>query len=147
MSAPAVILYDGVCGLCDRTVRFVLARDPDGTRFRFAALQSDFAAAALARHGRDARDLDTVCLLDGERLSIKSDAVLDILARLGGIWRLAAVARLLPRRLRDAAYSWLARRRYRWFGRFEQCAVPPPALRQRFVDLAVDEPEARRSVG
>ncbi|MDX2165551.1 MAG: DCC1-like thiol-disulfide oxidoreductase family protein [Deltaproteobacteria bacterium] len=144
---PAVILYDGVCGLCDRTVRFVLAHDPDGTRFRFAALQSEFAAAALARHGRDAADLDTVCLLDGDRLSVKADAILDILTRLGGIWRMAAVARLLPRPLRNAAYDWLASRRYRWFGRSEQCIIPPLEMRQRFIDLAVDQPEARRSVG
>jgi predicted DCC family thiol-disulfide oxidoreductase YuxK len=145
--ARAVILYDGVCGLCDHTVRFVLAHDPDGARFRFAALQSEFAAAALARHGRDARDLDTVCLLDGDRLSVKADAILDILARLGGIWRLAGVARLLPQPLRNAAYDWMASRRYRWFGRFEQCVIPPPEVRQRFIGLAVDEPEARRSVG
>jgi predicted DCC family thiol-disulfide oxidoreductase YuxK len=143
----AVIFYDGVCGLCDRTVRFVLAHDPSGAHFRFAALQSDYAAATLAAHGRDARDLDTVCLLDGERLYVKSDAVLAILIRIGGPWRLAAVVRLLPRAVRDAAYAWVARHRYRWFGRFGQCAVPPAELRQRFVELAVEAPPARRSAG
>jgi len=131
MPAP-VIFYDGVCGFCDRTVRFVLARDPGGT-FRFAPLQSDYAVDTLAAHGRDARDLDTVCLLDGGRLRIKSDAMLAILARLGGIWRLAAVARLVPRALRDAAYTWFIGHRYQWFGRFDQCALPPPELRHRFL--------------
>jgi len=146
MSAPVVIFYDGVCGLCDRTVRFVLARD-SARRFRFAALQSDYAAAALAAHGRDARDLDTVCVLDGERLHIKSDAVLAILERLGGVWRLASLARLLPRALRDLGYDWVVRNRYRWFGRFDQCALPPPELRDRFLSAAVEESAARRSTG
>ncbi|HSP98856.1 MAG TPA: DCC1-like thiol-disulfide oxidoreductase family protein [Candidatus Dormibacteraeota bacterium] len=144
---PAVILYDGVCGFCDRTVRFVLRHDPDG-RFRFAPLQSAYAAAALARHGRDAGDLDSVALLlepdtDRERLLARSDAVLAILRRLGGAWRLAALARWLPRGLRDAAYDAFARRRYRWFGRFDQCPIPSPELRARLA-VALDEEGARR---
>lgn len=146
MSEPAVVLYDGLCGLCDRTVRFVLARDPAGRLFRFAALQSDYAAAVLAAHGRDARDLDTVCLLDGAHLRVKSDAVLAILARLGVGWRLlAALGRALPHAARERAYDWVAAHRYAWFGRFEQCAVPPPALRARFIAAAADAPPARRT--
>ena len=140
---PAVIFYDGVCGLCDRTVRFVLRHDHAG-RFRFATLQSDYAAAALARHGRDATDLDSVCLLldpdgPGERLLAKSDAVLAILDGLGGVWRLAAAARWLPQSWRDAAYDALANRRYRWFGRFDQCPIPSPELRARLAAAAIGE--------
>ena len=140
---PAVIFYDGVCGLCDRTVRFVLRRDHAG-RFRFATLQSDYAAAALARHGRDATDLDSVCLLldpdgPGERLLAKSDAVFAILDGLGGVWRLAAAARWLPRAWRDAAYDALANRRYRWFGRFDQCPIPSPELRARLAAAAIEQ--------
>ena len=140
---PAVIFYDGVCGLCDRTVRFVLRHDHAG-RFRFATLQSDYAAAALARHGRDAADLDSVCLLldpdgPGERLLAKSDAVLAILDGLGGVWRLAAAARWLPRAWRDAAYDALANRRYRWFGRFDQCPIPSPELRARLAAAAIEQ--------
>ncbi|MBX3024163.1 DUF393 domain-containing protein [bacterium] len=135
--AAAVILYDGVCGFCDRTVRFVLRRDARG-RFRFAPLQSDFAAAALARHGRDAGDLDTVALLRDagsadERLLVKSDAVLAILRELGGGWALLGPLRWLPRRLRDAAYDAFARRRYAWFGRFDACPLPTPELRARLA--------------
>jgi predicted DCC family thiol-disulfide oxidoreductase YuxK len=134
---PAVIFYDGVCGFCDRTVRFVLRRD-DQARFRFAPLQSDYAAAVLARHGRDAAGLDTVALLldagtERERLLVRSDAVLAILRRLGGVWTPLAGLRWLPRRWRDAAYDAFARRRYRWFGRFETCPLPPPALRARLA--------------
>lgn len=140
---PAVILYDGVCGLCDRTVRFVLRRDRAG-RFRFATLQSDYAAAALARHGRDAADLDSVCLMvdpdtPSERVLAKSDAILAILRDLGGIWRILASARWLPRAWRDAAYDALARRRYGWFGRFDQCPLPSPELRARLAAAAIEE--------
>jgi predicted DCC family thiol-disulfide oxidoreductase YuxK len=147
MATPAVIFYDGVCGLCDHTVRFVLEHDTEGTLFRFAPLQSDYAIATLAAHGRDASELDTVSLLDGDRLLVKSDAVLTILDRIGGVWRLIALARFLPRFLRDTGYQWVARNRYRWFGRFDHCALPPPELRQRFITLAVDEPDARRAAG
>ena len=145
---PAVIFYDGVCGFCDRTVRFVLRRDPEG-RFRFAPLQSAYAAAALARHGRDAGDLDSVALLldpdtDRERLLARSDAVVAILQGLGGVWRLAALVRWLPRRLRDAAYDAFAKRRYRWFGRFDQCPIPSPELRARLAATALDQEDAAR---
>ncbi len=141
--APAVILYDGVCGLCDRSVRFVVAHDRAG-RFRFAPLQSAYAQDALARHGRDPRDLDTVyALFDpgtaAERLLAKSDATLAVLWALGGVWRLAVLARAIPRRWRNAVYDWVARNRYRWFGRFDHCQVPSAELRQRFVAAALEE--------
>ena len=135
--APAVILYDGVCGFCDRTVRFVLQRDRDA-RFRFAPLQSAYAGDVLARHGRDAQDLDTVSLVlepdsPTERVLVKSDAVCAIFDRLGGVWRIAALARWLPRKIRDAAYDAFASRRYRWFGRFDECPLPSPELRARLA--------------
>ncbi len=133
VSAPSsgpILFYDGVCGLCNRAVQFVLRHDTAG-RFRFAALQSDFARAVLGRHGRDARELDTMYLLldagsPSERLLAKSDGILTILGELGGVWKLPAIARVLPRALRDRAYDFVARNRYRWFGRSDRCALPPP---------------------
>ena len=144
----AVLFYDGVCGLCDRAVQCVLRHDSAG-RFRFAALQSDYARRALARHGRDARDLDTMCLLldpDGarEQLLIKSDGVLAVLHELGGPWRLATAVRILPRAWRDRAYDAFVRQRYAWFGRYDQCRLPRPEERARFIDA--DAP-ARQSAG
>jgi predicted DCC family thiol-disulfide oxidoreductase YuxK len=149
--APAVVFYDGVCGFCDHTVRFVLRHD-DAAAFRFAPLQSDYAAAVLSRHGRDASDLDTVCLLvdpdgPGERLLARSDAVFAIFAGLGGFWRIVALGRFVPRPLRDAAYGAFARRRYRWFGRFEQCQLPSPRLRERFARQALDENDPAPALG
>jgi predicted DCC family thiol-disulfide oxidoreductase YuxK len=142
-AAPAtadapVILYDGVCGLCNRLNRFVLARDPAG-RFRFAALQSALAAEILARHGRDPRDLDTLYLVlspgrTEERLLRKSDAILGILRELGGAWRMAGALRVAPRALRDLGYDVVARTRYRLFGRYDACPIPDPRYRARFLD-------------
>ena len=133
-----LILYDGVCGLCNRLNRFVLARDPSG-RFRFAALQSPLAGGILTRHGRDPRDLDTLYLVLGhgrpdERLLWKSDAVLWILRALGGPWRGAGALRVVPRGLRDLGYDLVARTRYGLFGRYDACPLPDPRHRARFLD-------------
>jgi predicted DCC family thiol-disulfide oxidoreductase YuxK len=137
MAGP-IVLYDGVCGLCDRTVQFVLARDPGGL-FRFAALQSAFAQERVARHGFSAADLDTVyVVLDpdtaNERLLRRSRAILAILALLGGAWGLLArVIGVLPTFLLDLGYRLVARTRYRIFGRLDACRVPAADERQRFL--------------
>jgi predicted DCC family thiol-disulfide oxidoreductase YuxK len=134
-----ILLYDGVCGLCNRFVRFVMRHDRDGI-FRFAALQSAGAARILAVHGANPNDLDTVYVVvnhdsPGEDLRSRSDAVVFVLKQLGGVWRVAAfLLRLLPRFLRDAGYNFVARRRYRIFGRSETCAVPSVEERGRFLD-------------
>ncbi len=133
-----LLLYDGVCGLCDRLVQFVLRHDR-GDRFRFAALQSPLAASLLRGYGRDATDLDTVYVIarHGEpsaKLLSKGRAVLFVLAQLGGIWRLASVLRVLPRPLLDFGYDQIARRRYRWFGHYDACPVPTPGTKAKFLD-------------
>ena len=135
--AEAVLFYDGVCGLCDRVVQFVLRRDHKD-RFRFAALQGDFARAALARHGRTTEVLDTIYLVldrgtPHERLLAKSDAALETARRLGFPWRLLWVLRVLPRAWRDLAYDAVARNRYRLFGRAEACILPSPEHRSKFI--------------
>jgi predicted DCC family thiol-disulfide oxidoreductase YuxK len=134
-----IILYDGVCGLCNGFVAFVWPRDRQ-RRFRFAPLQGGTARAILARHGRDATALDTVIVVvdpgaPSERLLDRSAAGLYVLAGLGGGWRL--VSRLLgwvPRPLLDLTYRLLARNRYRLFGRLDACALPGPELRERFIE-------------
>jgi predicted DCC family thiol-disulfide oxidoreductase YuxK len=139
MSHP-ILLYDGVCGLCNRFVQFILHRDRKAV-FRFASLQSPVAALILTRHGADPSDLDTVYVvvdheLPSEHLLSRSDAVLFVLRQLGGLWRAtASLLQLLPRFLRDAAYNAVARYRYRIFGRSEVCAMPRDQDRARFLDL------------
>ena len=132
----ALILFDGVCNLCNGFVQFVIRHDPAG-RFRFAALQSEAGRAVLAAYGFDAAAVaaepDSVLLeLDGQLYS-HSDAVLRIARELGGPWRLLLAGRLLPRAWRDAAYRFVARHRYRWFGRQDSCWLPTPELRARFI--------------
>ncbi len=137
MSAPAIILFDGVCNLCHGFVQFVIRHDAAG-QFRFAALQSEAARALLAAHGQPLApaalaDPTSVILVANGRVYTHSAAVLHIAGRLGGVWRLAAVGWLLPSGWRNAVYRFVARHRYRWFGRQESCMVPTPALRGRFL--------------
>jgi predicted DCC family thiol-disulfide oxidoreductase YuxK len=134
-----ILLYDGVCGLCNRFVQFILRRDRDAI-FRFASLQSSFAASILARHGANPTALDTVYVvinhdLPSESLLSRSDAAAFVLKQLGGPWRpTASLLQLLPRFLCDAAYNAVARHRYRIFGRLDVCTLPRDADRNRFLD-------------
>ncbi|GAB2846704.1 thiol-disulfide oxidoreductase DCC family protein [Hymenobacter ruber] len=135
-SAPDTILFDGVCNLCNGFVQFVIRHDPAG-RFRFAALQSEAGRALLLAQGLApaavAAEPESVLLLSGGRLYSHSAAVLRIAEGLGGGWRVAALGRLLPAAWRDAVYRFVARHRYRWFGRQESCMLPTPALKARFL--------------
>lgn len=131
-----VILFDGVCNLCNGAVQFVIRRDPR-SRFRFASLQSTAARDLLARHGVTGDLPDSVVLVANGRVRTKSAAALGVAAGLGMPWSFLGVFRLIPSFLRDALYDWIARNRYRWFGRREQCMVPTPALRARFLDADV----------
>jgi predicted DCC family thiol-disulfide oxidoreductase YuxK len=136
---PPILLYDGVCGLCNRSVQFILRHDLR-VLFRFASLQSPSAQTILVRHGADPADLDTVYLVvnynqPDEALLARSDAVADILGRLGGVWNLlGAVLRIIPRPLRDWGYNLVARNRYRIFGHYDTCPLPTPETRSRFLD-------------
>ena len=127
-----VVLFDGVCNLCNGAVRFVIERDP-GACFKFAALQSPTGRELLARCGVPPDGLETMVLVEGERCYTQSDSALRIAAKLGGAWPLLGVLRLLPRRLRDRGYRVLADNRYNWFGKRESCMVPTQELRARFL--------------
>jgi len=135
-----IILYDGVCGLCNRLVQFVLKRD-QRNRFRFASLQSPLAAQILQRFGANPADLDTVYVVlargrPDEQLEARSDAVIVILRELGGVWGLlSSVLRALPRGFRDWGYNLVARYRYRVFGKFDSCPLPKAKDKPKFLDL------------
>lgn len=130
-----VVLYDGVCGLCNGFVRFALARDRRGA-LMFAPLDSEFGRAVIARHPA-LRGRDSIVYVDrarGEVVATRSDAVLRIARDFGLGWRvLARVYGLMPRPVRDAMYDFIARRRYAWFGRYDVCPVPAPEHRARFI--------------
>jgi predicted DCC family thiol-disulfide oxidoreductase YuxK len=133
-----LILYDGVCGLCNRLLQFVIARD-DGAIFRFAPLQSPFGRETVARFGGSDVSPGTFYLIADYRTAYahaltQSGGVLFILRELGWPWKLAGVVRIVPRALRDRAYDLVARHRYRIFGRLDACLVPSPEVRARFID-------------
>jgi predicted DCC family thiol-disulfide oxidoreductase YuxK len=128
----AIVVFDGVCVLCSGWVRFLLARDR-AERYRFAAMQSGAGRRLLAQHGLDPDDPVSFLLLEDGRTHTDSGAILRILTRLGGLWRLMALFYVVPAVLRDAAYRFVARRRYRWFGKRESCFVPTSDTADRFI--------------
>jgi predicted DCC family thiol-disulfide oxidoreductase YuxK len=139
-SQSTLVLYDGVCGLCNRLVSFLLRHDRRD-QFRFAPLQSELAQTLLRRYGLDPNDFDTVVVLadfgqPAERALTRSQAALWAVSRLGGIWRLFAIAKLAPLSLREGLYRFIARRRYRIFGKYEQCPLPRPEDRGKFLGHA-----------
>jgi len=131
MTEP-IILFDGVCNLCNASVQFVIRHDPQA-RFKFAALQSATAEKLLQNCAFDRASLDSVILVEDGRVYIESDAALRIARKLGGGWWLLAGFSIVPRPIRDAVYRFIARNRYRWFGKQESCMMPTPDLRARFL--------------
>lgn len=131
-SKHPLVLFDGNCNLCHRSVQFLLQRDRVG-RFRFASLQSQAGRDAIAAVAQS--DLpDSIMLIRGGKLKVKSTAALAIARGLRFPWPLVSVFWLVPYPLRDLVYDWVARNRIRWFGKREECWVPTPELRARFLD-------------
>jgi len=131
MTQP-IVLFDGVCNLCNWSVQFIIKHDPHG-RFRFASLQSIGGQQLLALHAIDPEAIDSMLLIVGSRWYGRSDAALEIARRLAWPWPLTYALTIIPRRLRDWGYDLIARNRYHWFGRMDTCMVPTPALRDRFL--------------
>ncbi|WP_349655849.1 thiol-disulfide oxidoreductase DCC family protein [Xanthomonas sp. 10-10] len=132
-SASATIVFDGVCLLCNGWVTFLLRHDRRG-RYRFAAMQGQAGRTLLQQHGLDPDDPLSFLLVDDTGAWTDSDAIVRVLAGLGGLWHLVTVLRVVPRGLRDIGYRLIARNRYRWFGRSEHCMLPTPEQRTRFLD-------------
>ncbi len=129
----SLVLFDGVCNLCNGFVQFVIARDSAG-RFQFAALQSASARRVLERHAAPTPVPDAIVLVDEGQLFTRSTAALRIARRLTFPWPLAYAFIAVPRPLRDLIYNRIARHRYRWFGKRDRCMLPAPSLRSRFID-------------
>ena len=133
----AIIVFDGVCVLCNGWVDFLLTHDRRA-RYRFAAMQGETGRALLATHGLDPDDPVSFLLIEHERgplprVSTDTVAIRRVLAGLGGVWRLALLSVLVPSFLRDPLYRFAARHRYRWFGRHDACRLPDPAQAHRFL--------------
>ena len=128
-----VLLFDGVCNLCNGTVQFIIPRDPN-RRIRFAPLQSETGRELAARCGISTEDLETLVLVEGEACYTRSEAAICVARHLGGVYALAGLLRVVPRPLRDRVYDFVAAHRYQWFGRRESCMVPSPETAGRFLD-------------
>lgn len=128
-----VILFDGVCHLCQGAVKFIIKRDPVG-RFRFASLQSQAGSRLLQAAGSQEESLDSVVLIEQGQYYTRSAAALRIARGLRYPWPLLYAFILVPRGLRDAVYRYVAKHRYRWFGKDETCLVPTRELKERFLE-------------
>jgi predicted DCC family thiol-disulfide oxidoreductase YuxK len=127
-----ILLFDGVCNLCNGFVQTVIKIDRKA-QFKFAALQSDMGIALLEQHQLPTQHLNTVVLLYRGKYYTHSDVALEIAYILGGIWTVFYIAKAIPKPIRDAVYNWIAKNRYRWFGKQETCWLPTPELKQRFL--------------
>ena len=136
MADHSTVFYDGGCGLCHRAVRFAIAHDADGSRFRFASLDSEGFRRRVPAAARAGLPDSIVTLTPDGTLLVRSAAVIHVLERVGGTWKVAGrLLRLVPRSVRDAGYDAVARVRYLLFRRpAEACPVTPPELRARFED-------------
>jgi len=129
-----IILFDGVCNFCNRWVNFTLERDK-GDVFRFAPLQSGTGREMTQARGIDTDAVDSLVLIEpGTAYYTKSDAVLQIVKEFGGGWALFSVFSWLPRPIRDGLYDVVARNRYKWYGKKDQCMVPGPEIRAKFLE-------------
>ncbi len=127
-----LLLFDGVCNLCNASVQWVIKHDPKGV-FRFASLQSDIGKTMLRRFGLPVGELNTVVLIDEGKAYTRSDVPLHIFKKLGGWWAAFSVFSIVPKFARDTVYDWIARNRYRWFGKKDECWLPTPELKARFL--------------
>lgn len=132
MSNRPIIVFDALCLLCSANAQFILRNDRSGC-FRLASVQSEAGAALCRRFGIDPNHPETLILVEGERALRDSDAILAIWRSLGWPWRLGTLGRFAPRGLRDPLYRWVARNRYRLFGRRETCWLPDPRFRDRLL--------------
>lgn len=129
-----IILFDGVCNLCNSSIQFVIRRDKKN-RYKFAALQSDTAKILLNERGIDSSQIDSIILIDpNTAYYIKSSAALEIGKSFGGGWRLLSIFEWVPRPIRDWIYDLIAKNRYSWFGKQNDCMIPTPELKAKFLD-------------
>jgi predicted DCC family thiol-disulfide oxidoreductase YuxK len=129
---PSIVLFDGHCTFCHGSVVFIIRRD-HARRYKFASLQSDYGRDVLHRAGVTLENFDTMLLLEDGQVYDRSTAALRIARHLDGLWPVCYIFIIIPRPIRDLIYNWIARNRYDWFGRIEQCLLPTPEIRSRFL--------------
>ncbi|MEM6966214.1 MAG: thiol-disulfide oxidoreductase DCC family protein [Bacteroidota bacterium] len=127
-----ILLFDGVCNLCNGFVQFVIERDPDG-KFRFAALQSEEGKQLLKHFNLPVEDIFSVILIEDGQVYTRSTAALRMFKNMKGVYPMLYIFTIVPNTLRDTVYNFVARNRYRWFGQKDSCMIPTPELQRRFL--------------
>ena len=137
MENKKIILFDGVCNLCNSSVQFVIKRDKKDI-FRYAALQSEIGQELVNQRQIDTSKVDSIILIEpGVAYYTKSDAALEIAQDLGGLWKLTAVFTWIPTSIRNSIYDLVAKNRYKWFGKQDACMIPTPELKAKFLDWLI----------
>ncbi|MEH7503592.1 thiol-disulfide oxidoreductase DCC family protein [Neobacillus drentensis] len=127
-----IILFDGVCNLCNHSVKFIIKRD-SFDYFKFASIQGETGQALLKKYGLKG-DLDSFIVIENEKAYVKSSAALLVCSKLDGAFKMLKIFRILPPFFRDFLYDLVAKNRYKWFGKEESCLLPSPEWKQRFLD-------------
>lgn len=127
-----IILFDSECNFCDRSVQFIIKRDPEGY-YKFASLQSDTGQKILKEYSVP-DNIDSFILIDNNRYYSKSSAALRVCKNLKGLWKLFYSLLIVPRPIRDFFYEIIAKNRYKWFGKKDSCMLPSPDIRKRFLE-------------
>jgi predicted DCC family thiol-disulfide oxidoreductase YuxK len=133
MDSRPIVFFDGVCNLCNKSVQFIIKRDKK-KKFLFASLQGKHGQELLKKNDLPTDALNSFLLLEGERLYAHSTGALRVLKHLGGGWKILYGFIVLPKLLRDPIYNIIARNRYKWFGKKDQCMIPEPGLKERFLE-------------
>ena len=128
-----IILFDGVCNLCSGIVLFTIKRDPEGI-FRYAPLQSEVGKSLLKQFNLSTDDYHSFILIDGNRYYLKSTAALRVAKRIKGLWPVLYMFIVVPGPIRDFIYDFVAKNRYKWFGKKEECLIPTPDVKGRFLE-------------
>ena len=132
MNNEPIILFDGVCNLCNGAVNFVIRRDKKG-QIKFAPLQSAVGMEIMAAYGLEPGVMETFLFIENGKVYNRSTAALRVCRHLKGLWPLCYGAIIVPRFIRDGIYKWIARNRYKWFGQKDQCMIPTPDVKARFL--------------
>lgn len=127
-----IVLFDGVCNLCNSAILFIIKRDKKD-RFRFTSLDSHIGKVLLSRHNIDPSKIDSIVLISGDSAFAKADAALNIAKHLNHLWPILYVFKIVPSFISDKIYDFIARNRYKWFGKKESCMIPTPNLTSKFL--------------
>jgi predicted DCC family thiol-disulfide oxidoreductase YuxK len=132
-SARYIVLFDGVCNLCNRSVQFILKKDRK-KQFLFGSLQGETGQSLLKKFSLPVSEYNSFVLIEGEKVYTRSTAALRVARHLGRGWQLLYAGMIIPRFIRDGMYNWIANNRYRWFGKRDSCRLPTPEEKAQFLD-------------